>query len=145
MAGQVRWNGDRLAAQVRAEMGRRLDACRVEVANHAKELVGVEGAEKTTVTVTDARGRKRKRTRLRYGANPSAPGEPPHKQTGRLQSSITSEREDLVARAGTNVTYGRSLELGTSRMAPRPWLRRALAERLAFIRAVMSRPLNLRP
>jgi HK97 gp10 family phage protein len=65
-----------------------------------------------------------------YGAFPSAPGEPPHKQTGRLRSSVTYEVLDgeLIARVGTNVKYAKWLELGTKNMAPRPWLRRALNE-----------------
>jgi len=60
---------------------------------------------------------------------PSAPGEPPHVDTGRLRSSISFEFESSTsqfeARVGTNVTYGRDLELGTERIKPRPWLRPA--------------------
>ena len=78
----------------------------------------------------------------------SAPGTPPAVDTGRLRSSITfqcsdgkgdagSAGEDGVGRPsaqplkpavviGTNVTYAPYLELGTSKMAARPFLRPAL-------------------
>ena len=61
---------------------------------------------------------------------PSEPGEPPHLDTGTLARSIDWEVEDqprsIVGRIGTNLDYGRYLELGTSIMAPRPYLRPAL-------------------
>lgn len=60
----------------------------------------------------------------------SMPGSPPHKRHGRLQSSISwelgSDGEGLYADIGTNVEYGRYLELGTDQMAARPYLRPAL-------------------
>ncbi len=57
----------------------------------------------------------------------SSPGEPPHRDTGGLQASIETigpvEQGDLiVAATGTAVPHGLFLELGTSRMAARPWL-----------------------
>jgi len=62
---------------------------------------------------------------------PSAAGDPPRVDTGVLRSSITHELKIIdrepIARIGTNVTYGRDLELGTSQVEPRPWLRPALA------------------
>lgn len=62
---------------------------------------------------------------------PSAPGEPPHKRSSRLFTSITWQLgEDalgLYAIVGTNVEYAEFLEIGTDRMAARPFLRRALA------------------
>lgn len=57
---------------------------------------------------------------------PSRPGEPPRVDMGRLRSSITHEIVGMVGRVGTNVKYGRYLELGTSKMLPRPWLIPAL-------------------
>ncbi len=55
----------------------------------------------------------------------SAPGEPPHRDTGRLRASISHEVDESAktARVGTNVKYGKFLELGTSKMAARPYLR----------------------
>jgi len=135
MPNNFTWHGDKLRQQLEAEMGRRLDAAATVVQGHAKQLVGREGAEPT--------GGK-KGGKLIYGARRSAPGEPPMKQTGRLQTSVANERTGLIARVGTNVLYGRWLELGTSQMAARPWLRRSLVECMGTIRALIGRPMGLR-
>ena len=77
-----------------------------------------------------------------YGARRSTPGDPPYKQTGRLRSSITHEMitdgQGAIARIGTNLKYGLYLELGTRRMAARPYLRRALDETRDEIRALFA-------
>ena len=64
------------------------------------------------------------------------------KQTGRLQTSVASDKDGLVRRVGTNVKYGRWLEMGTRYMAWRPWLRRSLAEMTATIQAILSKPFD---
>lgn len=50
----------------------------------------------------------------------------PQVQTGRLRASITHEvssnGNEMVAEIGTNVSYGKHLEFGTSKMPPYPWL-----------------------
>ncbi len=125
----INWHGPAVQAQIRAELGRRIDAACIAVENHAKELISTEG--------TGAGA-----GRLSYGASPSAPGDPPHVQTGRLRGSIAHERDGLVGRVGTNVIYGRFLELGTGRMAARPWLRRALGEMSAVVSAIIGRPMR---
>ena len=48
--------------------------------------------------------------------------------TGRLQNSISHARDDNAAYIGTNVEYAPYIELGTSRMKPRPYLRPAATE-----------------
>lgn len=87
----------------------------------------------------------------------SKPGDPPAVDTGRLRASITvnypggltraritdpavtskpsdgvavpqKTQGDNVVVVGTNVKYGYYLEIGTSRMAPRPFLRTALED-----------------
>jgi len=82
------------------------------------------------------------------GAFPSAPGDPPHKQTGTLLKSVAYELVTVaaktIARVGTNIKYGRWLELGTKKMKPRPWLRRALVEKKAAIEAILHTPFNLK-
>jgi HK97 gp10 family phage protein len=95
------------------------------------------------------RATKGQRGKLVYGAFASRPGNPPHKQTGRLQGSITWELSrrglfgrGLMARVGTNLTYGRYLELGTRKMRPRPWLRRSINEVKPQIKMILTRPMR---
>lgn len=128
MAGRVEWNGEALKAKIDAEMRRRLAASARLVSNHAKQLVSVAGT-------TKVKGRRV------YNSNPSRPGEPPHKQTGQLRRSITQQpvTGKLAQRVGTNIEYGRWLELGTANMAARPWLRRALIEKTGEIRVILTR------
>lgn len=69
---------------------------------------------------------------VRYGpkrnVRVSKPGQPPNTDTGRLAKSIEFEFSDsgLSGKVGTNLKYGAALEFGTRKMAPRPWLSRAV-------------------
>lgn len=122
---RLEWHGEAAKAHVRARIVRFLTRAAIAVKTRAKELLSVAGTGKG--------GGKRDKSGL-FKAGPvvhSAPGEPPRKQTGRLRASVAHEvdADSLTARVGTNVEYGRHLELGTKKgLAPRPWLRRALAE-----------------
>lgn len=86
----------------------------------------------------------------------SLPGEPPRKQTGRLQASIgynalvKKETGDYILDIGAirgvrggEVEYAQELELGRSNMAPRPFLlpvvRRHLQSWGAILRGIASR------
>jgi hypothetical protein len=148
----VRWYGDRWKAAMRSEARKRNSAGAIAVFNRAKILTSHEGAgarvkavakwKKSPTIVVQNRGTRKQIGKLVYGAFPSAPGDPPHKQTGRGSGSIAWENvSDTIARIGTNVRYfGRWVEGGTRKMAARPWLRRALREMTPFIRAVWARP-----
>jgi hypothetical protein len=173
------WHGKRIVEILQSELTRRLTASAMLVTRHAKELVGKEGTgihkddaatqaagkrvkkrkgvddlHWTTVRTMAAAGDlvatpSRNRAKIYHGAFPSSPGEPPRKQTGRLQGSITWELSrrglfgrGLMARVGTNLEYGRYLENGTRRMRPRPWLKRSLDAVRPQIKMILSRPMR---
>lgn len=80
------------------------------------------------------------------GLYPSAPGEPPKLVTGRLRASIKGKVEPKKNRINGYVyteddiaPYGIYLELGTSRMAPRPFLRPTLINNRPKLRQMLMR------
>ena len=68
---------------------------------------------------------------------PSAPGDPPRRQTGQLRDSLRVEiaPDRLSARVGTDLDYGADLEFGTQDTAPRPWLQPAAQNAAPRIKA----------
>lgn len=108
MAYSVKWYGPKVIDSIKAMAEKRMEAATVVVANRAKQLISTPYPP------------------------PSRPGEPPHRRTGRLRASVAREvtwdESTVIGRVGSNVKYAKWLELGTSRMAARPWLRRALIE-----------------
>lgn len=76
-------------------------------------------------------------TRRGVSHKASAPGEPPAPDTGRLRQSLRTEynRELLMGTAIASTAYAQALEFGTSRIAPRPFMRPALANRKDEIEA----------
>jgi HK97 gp10 family phage protein len=95
-----------------------------------RRAVNVETAAKRSVS-SQGRGRTYQLSNPKRTHRASAPGAPPAVDLGRLRSSINhrlgTDSRGLFAVVGTKVAYARALELGTSRMAPRPFLRPALA------------------
>jgi hypothetical protein len=75
----------------------------------------------------------------------SAPGQPPAPDTGRMRASVTSETvktaEGIAGRASVNTDYALALDLGTERVAPRPFRQRILDSMFAFARARLRRVL----
>ena len=70
----------------------------------------------------------------------SKPGEYPRKQTGQLRMRITYEVDEatMTARVGTNLLYGKFLELGTKHMRPRPFLRKTLMAERASVGRLLA-------
>lgn len=76
------------------------------------------------------------------GSNPSDPGEYPKKVTGTLQNNITytvkTGSEKIKGRVGIRKSpaseYALYLELGTSKMAARPFIRKTVFENRSEIR-----------
>lgn len=50
--------------------------------------------------------------------------------TGRLRSSISHTHDKNTAYIGTNVEYGPYVEMGTKKMAARPYLKPAIADHI---------------
>lgn len=70
---------------------------------------------------------------------PSLPGQPPHIDTGDLRKSIGIEMlpagtfRGMQANIGTTMVHGYWLEVGTMKMAPRPWARSTFNESFGTI------------
>ena len=127
-SGLQNWKGDAARDDINKRAAQFLERAAITVENRAKELLSIEGTGRVKGMPAGPIER-------------SKPGEPPRKQTGRLRGSVTHEvdAKALDARVGTNVKYGRYLELGTRRgILPRPWLRRALAEMKARVNELLS-------
>jgi HK97 gp10 family phage protein len=112
----MKWHGKEVLDSARNEVERAIARGTILVQNRVGQLLNqASGPTKTNPT-----------------AQPSLPGEPPHKRTGTLARSIESETfrigDQFVGRVGTNLKYGAYLEFGTRKMAPRPYLRPALDE-----------------
>jgi len=79
------------------------------------------------------------RSKHRKGAlhQASAPGQFPAADSGRLHQSITNvdaSSGDVIRRdIGANAPYATALELGTSKMAPRPFMQPAFDENVAAV------------
>ena len=121
---RMRWFGDEVVDDYVRATGRNMDRA-------AQFLVG-----ETKKAINRGQPSRRTASGSIVGLSPSAPGEPPKRLSHRLFQSIASEveilRRRVIGRFGTNVVYGRRLELGfTGRdargnivdQAPRPYLR----------------------
>jgi hypothetical protein len=110
----MQWFGDQALDHIQVEALDWIERACIIVERRAEQLLSIPG--------TGREGTVKEH---------SKPGEPPRKQTGRLRGSVTHEVDKKASegRVGTNVAYGKYLELGTKRgILPRPWLRRALLE-----------------
>ena len=75
-----------------------------------------------------------------HGEDPSLPGEAPKKIRGDLQRSIAYEvaSDGQSAMVGSNLDYARYLELGTSKMEVRPFLRATLDKQRDRINTILG-------
>jgi len=117
----MEWNGPEALARIRDETGKRIDMAARFIRDRAKE--GLSRTQEVRIY-----GKKGKRSRK--GMDPSQPGEFPKKVSGHLRIDTRKEfdKELLEARVGTNVPYGKWLELGTRTMARRPFMRLTLTQ-----------------
>lgn len=71
------------------------------------------------------------------GHVPSAPGEPPNRDTGHLDTNIEAYRTGpLEAEVRSQAGYADELEFGTSKMAARPYMRPAVKRQERKIRGM---------
>lgn len=119
MASKINWHGDKVKQAVNSKAVQNIERACIFVENEVKKAISI-GSNK--------------------GATPSAPGEPPHKDTGRLRASISHQVDatNLKGRVGTNVKYGKFLELGTKRMKKRPFLVPTVAKNQTRIRQILK-------
>ena len=103
----MRWHGEEFERQVRKALADNLVAAAIHLKGEIKQSLSVGNLT---------------------GKYPSEPGEPPRKVGGLLGEKIAHEvdRVRLIARVGTNLLYGKFLELGTRKMAARPFIRPGL-------------------
>ena len=75
----------------------------------------------------------------------SAPGQAPNADIGELHQSITTIpiKSRLRVEVGANTPYAEALELGTEKMAPRPFARPSLAENEEQIRRNVRRDVRI--
>jgi len=77
------------------------------------------------------------------GHVPSRPGEPPNADTHRLADNIeTVQVSPLRVEVSSNAPYAAALELGTSKMADRPYMRPAVAKKRKEVTALVRRAVN---
>lgn len=158
------WDDGPLKVEVKHKSETALRKAAMRVATNAKRSMG-SGAAGRSIIATQESSRMYTRTKKKKIHWSSPPGEPPHVDTGRLRASISwilstdtadrgvvggkAEQEDAVSRpesrpneiiavVGTNVEYGKFLELGTEKMKARPWLRPALEKAIAQIRGLFE-------
>lgn len=74
---------------------------------------------------------------------PSLPGQPPNNDSGVLAGSIeTNDTGRLQVTVSANAEYAVPLEFGSSKMAPRPFLRPARDKKRKEVIAVMERAVD---
>jgi len=108
----------RLAPVLRRELARAVVLGAQEVRDEARDLLSQSGAN-----------------------GPSAPGEPPRRDTGRLRDSIFARLlgDGLTAQVGTGLDYGGHLEFGTRRISARPWLQPVFTRMKPRLKARIAR------
>jgi hypothetical protein len=113
----LKWHGEEFLRKTKEEQLRRLKRATIFLNTEVKRALGEDKSPP-----------------------PSEPGEIPHLEKGELRRSITWEVDEaaMIGRVGTNKIYGKYLELGTKRMAKRPFLRPTLVRCQAKIANLLT-------
>ena len=120
MAGNVQWNGDQFLRNVEQQLGENLEKAAIYYKGEVKKALNRSQGYERYVGNAGV---------YYHGLDPSSPGESPKKLTGYLQRSIAHEmsQDKQVAFVGSALDYAFFLEMGTSKMRARPFLRPTLA------------------
>jgi hypothetical protein len=144
---ELHWDDSKLMAKVEAQTNRALDRSAQFIADYAKHSMRWPKSGKMPPMRTTKAGKIVRAKGVRGGKykgwlrQRSAQGEPPAIQKGWLVKRITWDiPRAMVRRIGVmrDVPYARALELGTSRMAARPYLRISLYTCLDKVREFLG-------
>lgn len=142
MAGKVNWHGNQVVKGMQAQARRNVAAAAIRLKSRIQTEISQAGTLRYHPSTK--RGKTSKSFKTIYNFTHSAPGNPPYKQTGHLRRSIAWEvvsigvaAATVTGRVGTNLKYGRYLELGTKRMKRRPYIVITLRRNEAEIRAIL--------
>jgi hypothetical protein len=156
---QINWDSRAISEKTVNKVKKSMLRVAVLMTRDIKQSMQGYGRYSKINTGQEEKGVRRTKTGRRH--YPSPPGSPPAVDTGRLRSSISfnwtgsgkgrgdteagSGKQDGVGQppsegsdtftvvVGTNVVYGRYLELGTNKMLPRPYLRPILEKYRSII------------
>jgi HK97 gp10 family phage protein len=127
-----------LRISIPANMGQELEQASRRAHEEFRKVLeagakSIERTAKKKIQGVPKSGRLYRRGRVLHQA--SAPGQPPATDSGFLVGSFFSGLKDqgLTVEVGVTVFYGGFLELGTSKMKPRPYLKPSAEERLKDI------------
>lgn len=117
---KITWHGRELSQLIRNTMGDRLQVAADELAGEIHNRITQAQSPPT-----------------------SAPGAYPHMDTGALAAGLYTEvdRSNLSALVANREDHALYLELGTSRMAPRPHMRRTMADMRNRIYQILAAPI----
>ena len=147
------WHGKKVQQAIALDIRQKILQSVMLIEANTKVLLGQSGGTTEsgqavlkpgtkTVMIDPVSGKKQQK----INTYRSQPGEPPRKQSGHLGRSVASEIHPTlpIGRAGVtkSAPYGKFLEFGTRKMAPRPFLRRTLKKTLPDIQIIMGRKIR---
>lgn len=142
MAGRVDWFGNQFIRQYQAETKRRTRTAAIRLQSWIKSEIKQSG--RLVYHPIGKKGKALKKTLTIRNFTHSRPGNPPFTQTGHLHDMIMWELvpvgmggPSVIGRVGTNVKYGRWLELGTRKMKRRPFIVVTLRRHEPEIRSIL--------
>lgn len=130
----VDWHGDEILKRVQDQMGKRLDLAAQSWVIHAKREMG----KKINRNIKTRTGKRR------AGPNPSKPGTYPAQAEGFLRGRIEREvfPRQFKAVVGTNVIYGKFLELAKNAKSKRPWMKLTNDAMRSKIKAILGKEIK---